>query len=38
VVVRSVDDGWLVVGATLSKSTPQANANAAPARTAKRVR
>jgi hypothetical protein len=37
-VVRSLDDGWLVVGATLSKRLPQAQAGAATLREAARVR
>jgi hypothetical protein len=28
--VRSTDDGWFVVGATLTKQQPQARAGAAP--------
>jgi hypothetical protein len=37
-VVRSLDDGWLVVGATLTKRLPQAQAGEAPIREASRVR
>jgi hypothetical protein len=37
-VVRSLDDGWLVVGATLTKRLPQAQASETPVREAARVR
>jgi hypothetical protein len=37
-VVRSLDDGWFVVGATLTKQQEQANLGAAPVREASRVR
>jgi hypothetical protein len=37
-VVRSLDDGWLVVGATLTKRLPQAQAGETPVREAARVR
>jgi hypothetical protein len=36
--VRSLDDGWLVVGATLTKRMPQAQAGQAPVREAARLR
>ena len=36
--VRSLDDGWLVVGATLTKHAPQAQAGASSSREAARVR
>ncbi len=36
--IRSLDDGWLVVGATLSKRMPQAQAGATSVREAARVR
>ncbi len=36
--VRSLDDGWLVVGATLTKHAPQAQADATSARESARVR
>jgi hypothetical protein len=37
-VVRSVDDGWFVVGATLTKRMPQAQAGQAPVSDAARLR
>jgi hypothetical protein len=37
-VVRSLDDGWLVVGASLTKRLPQAQAGQTPVREASRVR
>jgi hypothetical protein len=38
IVVRSLDDGWFVVGATLTKQAPQANLGEVPVREAARVR
>lgn len=38
IVVRSLDDGWFVVGATLTKQAPQANLGEAQVREAARLR
>jgi hypothetical protein len=38
VAVRSLDDGWFVVGATLTKHAPQALAGQPPVRAASRLR